>query len=929
MASHARGSFAQRAAQAMHAQAPAVENWDDDADFHGDLFAHSVASSATGHTAFSFSSRANSARSESLTGDDDWHVLIAPNDESSTKHAISSAKQAGIPIPGDVPSSALLGGTIKRLGKKPSRQKVAADDDWGDDLEFPGPSSGGLKLKNLQPPMTPVQDVDDDDFDWAEGSLGIRFGGTRRDTRHRGSSVSATMSPSLGSCMTLESEDDDFGGLVLPKESLDFNAILRKRREAEDEKPPESERPPTEEEPAPPTKDDQWQEDPTEIPNDTPAPPAESIAEDYPQHQLQQQPGPKSDQSEPQVEVAPAPTPDPQPGQPPQEQVVRPDQHQPPPANLKPTAEDDDFFADIDFGSGDILDTNRHSLNRHLKVQRSRPPTTAVRAATTLTFTDKPTTPAPAASRIPRPLVSHSSRSKLAPVYETGTPPPPRHGRAAPTTTNSQLLRAKRSAPVLRSDYRSSKPFVPFLPAGASSTQSHNIIARTSESQLRRGSDPNRAQSPAPRAYSRTGRNPDTPSRSSNRKDIAPASLAREAATKRLFTKPARKRNFGDGTELELFDDLPTSVQKESKYIKQPSNRPSSKLLRQASQSKIPTADRPQTHTPAPAPVPASSTTLRSPSKRDITPSFARDTAASRMAREQRLAGMRSRGDGPLVPVTNWKARVAAQSPQAQKKRNSGQKPYLIKQMNAPSVRNENGMTYNPALQCWEGNESALAQFSSAVQEATQATYAARMQNMGHSHSQSQPQLPSHNHSNSMLSIPSLPTPTGTAPASTSPPRAPALISNISTARGVQVERGMVFDPRRMCWLKLDPHNTGPLSPTASIGDESDPFADIEDLKEDDDKVGVGAGGYFGVTSTTGAVASTPSFDEVGFVGEEFDLGPEFIRRQREEENVWKMRVAGWVGEGRDGLGDNWKWLVRDISVEMAAVVEGRRGSVG
>ena len=213
------GSFAQRIASM--ASTAAMENWDDDGDFQGDIFAHSMS------TTLSMSSR-QSVRSESNTGDDDWQVLLAPNDELSTRHAITSAKQAGIPIPTSVPSSALLGGSIKRLGKKKSNRKIDVDDDWGNDLELPSSAGGALKLKV---PQTPADN--DDDFDWGEGSLGIRFGGTRREARGgRSSSVSA-MSPSMGSCMTLESEDDDLTGLVLPTETLDFNARLEKLKKAD------------------------------------------------------------------------------------------------------------------------------------------------------------------------------------------------------------------------------------------------------------------------------------------------------------------------------------------------------------------------------------------------------------------------------------------------------------------------------------------------------------------------------------------------------------------------------------------------------------------------------------------------------------------------------------------------------------------------
>ncbi|KAL1642240.1 hypothetical protein SLS58_005580 [Diplodia intermedia] len=874
MASLHRGSFHERA---VH-MSPHIENWDDDDDFHGDLFAQSASS----HANLSRSSRAPSLRSESAAGEEDWQVLLSPNDESSTKDAISSAKHAGIPIPTSVPSSALLGGTIKRLGKKPSRQKIHQDDDWADDLELPGPSSGTLKLKTPQRPQTPPQD--DDDFeDWAEGgSLGIRFGGTRRDTRTRGSSVSAAMSPSMGSCMTLESEDDDFGGLVLPKEPIDFNAVLRKRRDVEtdDEKTPQPEpRPPQEG-----TTDPEQQEEHEKVADAAAPLPVEEAA-------------PQSDneavnEAVPEAQDQPPAEPEPQPAPHPALPL--------PPATLKSVPEDDDFFDDLDMGSGDILDPAKLTVNRNVKVNSNKPPPTPnVRATTTLTFTDKPSVSS--TSRIPRPMAPVAPRSRLDPVYESGAFYPNRHSRIGPTTTSAQLLRAKRSAPVLRSDYKpsSKQPTKPFLPAGISNRQSQHIATKSSMGQLRRDSDP-RALSPTPRTYSRLSRQAETPSRAGNRKDIAPASLVREAATKRMFTKPARKRNFGDGSELDAFDDLPTSSTKENKYVKLPSNRAPSKMIRQVSHSKLPiTSETPQPPTPK--------KTLR----RENTPSFARDTASSRIAREERLGGPKQRPDsGPLMPInTNWKPQVAARnpptSPQANRKRAVGQKPYLIKQMNTPTVKNEKGMTYNPVLHRWEGNEGALNRFSSPVQEIKRPRIASN-----HSYSYSQPQAPPTHHQHTR-STPSFPTP-APAPNASSPPR-PALISHISSSRGVQIEKGMVFDPRKMCWLKLDPRHTGPLSPAASIGDESDPFADIEDLK-DDIEVGAGAGGYFSIQGGP-SVAQTPMET---FVSEEFDLGPGFIRRQRDEEEVWRRRVEGWVGERREFLGDDWRWAIRDLSIEMA-----------
>lgn len=585
-------------------------------------------------TVQSISSRV-SVRSESNTGDDDWQVLLAPNDELSTRHAITSAKQAGIPIPTSVPSSALLGGSIKRLGKKKSTRKIAVDDDWGEDLELPTDPKEGLKLKApALPPRTPADDQDEFD-DWGEGSLGIRFAGTRREARGgRSSSVSA-MSPSMGSCMTLESEDDDLTGLVLPSEPLDFNARLEKLKKTEHATPDTSPLPAQQKRDLPPTSAPAPQLAPSPLPPPSSTPPTQNES-----------------------------TPEPKP---------------------KPAEEEEDFLDGLDLGAEQSLDPKKLTLNRNVVVKKPSPKPSApaaTRAATTLTFTDKP-----AVSRLPRP-VGVSSRSRLTPVYESGASTLG-NSRPMPTTTSAQLLRAKRSAPVLRNDYGNApRQQVPFLPAGRSNSQSHHVMAKSSQPHLRRDSDPRRPQSPSMRSYSRMSSTnpPETPSRTGMRRDMAPAALAREAASKSRLNRPQTKKAYGDGTELEIFDDLPTSTSKEREFVKAPKNQPSQKTLRHLpSNSRLPMPDRIATPLPQ---------TPRSPTKVDTTPRFARDTAASRIAREQRLAGTRSRGEGPIAPThTNWKAQVAARSPHASptahRKRGTGQKPMLIKAMSAPMAKSK------------------------------------------------------------------------------------------------------------------------------------------------------------------------------------------------------------------------------------------------
>ncbi|KAF2660135.1 hypothetical protein K491DRAFT_701742 [Lophiostoma macrostomum CBS 122681] len=848
-----KGSFAQRMAS-MASAAASVENWDDDGDFQGDLFTHSVS------TIQSMSSRV-SVRSESNTGDDDWQVLLAPNDDLSTANAITSAKQAGIPIPTSVPSSALLGGSIKRLGKKKkSHNKLAVDDDWGNDLELPSMPDGGLKLKTPTP-RTPADDQDDFD-DWGEGSLGIRFGGTRREARGgRSSSVSA-MSPSMGSCMTVESEDDDLLGLVLPTEPLDFHAKLDRLKRSEHPTPDVSPLPAPQRREPPPTSAPALALAPSPLPPPTSTPPTEN---------------------EPLIEERPKLQPQP--------------------------TDEDDFLDGLDFGNDEVLDTRKLTLNRNVQIKKPSPKPvvpSAARPATTLTFTDKPSV-----SRIPRPLPSNS-RTRLTPVYETGAATLSTN-RFIPTTTSAQLLKAKRSAPVLRNNYGTvTRAPVPFLPAGTSSSQSHHVTSKSSQPHLRRDSDPRRPQSPSMRSYSRMSASnpPDTPSRSGMRRDLAPASLAREATLKRTLSRPTVKRAYGDGNELEIFDDLPTSATKEKQFEKAPRNTQGNKTIRHIpSNSRLPMLDRMATPLPQ---------TPRSPTKMDSTPRFARDTAASRNAREQRLAGTRSRGDGPIAPtMTNWKAQVAARSPHASptahRKRGSGQKPHLITAMSMPKSKNEKGMVYNPTLQRWEGNEDALAPFSHpntstttlALTTASTPTFAPpnnQLYSHDRSHSISHIALSSiHQRNPSSRTVKVAPQP--------SPPRAlPGLIKQGSTPKGVQVAGNMVFDPKKMCWMKMPRVSNGdPRSPSVDMDDEEDPFAGLEDLKDHDTTMAFGAS-----TATAGA----PQMEEV-IISEEFDLGPTFIRRQREEEEAWRRKTAGWVGSIRDD-GNNrhggWRWQLRNLA---------------
>lgn len=223
-------------------------------------------------------------------------------------------------------------------------------------------------------------------------------------------------------------------------------------------------------------------------------------------------------------------------------------------------------------------------------------------------------------------------------------------------------------------------------------------------------------------------------------------------------------------------------------------------------------------------------------------------------------------------------------------------------------------MIYNPTMQRWEGNEEALAPFthpngSSATLDLTTVstpTFSPMHNPFGHPHERS------HSISHTALSKIQLKNVSSRAvnvvprPAP-SPPR-PALISQKTMPRGVQYEGRMVFDPVKMTWLKAPRDSNDPLSPSVADDDE-DPFAGLEDLKDNVSVAGHGDAGN-----------GAPGTEDASFVGEEFDLGPSFIRRQREEEAIWRRKTESWVGTMRD-TGEHkhgWRWELRRIAMRAS-----------
>jgi hypothetical protein len=115
----------------------------------------------------------------------------------------------------------------------------------------------------------------------------------------------------------------------------------------------------------------------------------------------------------------------------------------------------------------------------------------------------------------------------------------------------------------------------------------------------------------------------------------------------------------------------------------------------------------------------------------------------------------------------------------------------------------------------------------------------------------------------------------------------------------------MVFDPDSMCWLKLGAQpsaksdTSDPLDKFNALEDDDDVFKDIPDLEDN-------------VADEEGKSGRVSDINDDWLVGEEFDVGPEFIRRQREEEERWRKKCEKWSGRGvRDR--EAWRWTIREL----------------
>jgi hypothetical protein len=566
--------------------------------------------------------------------------------------------------------------TIKIAKSRPNELQpsaVAANNDMDDfekDFEFPGENSI-LKLsapKDITP-NPPNMNEDVWDLDWAEGSIGVRFGGTKRDGRSTHSSSISAFSPSVSSCLTAES-DDSLEGLVLPDGPVDFSEALKKRQE----------------------------------PSTTPdvSPKSQPVSKRVNEHKdffdnLDVDDGNVFASMKPGVN----------------RNVKRKIAHTPTPSRSEKT---------ITFTNKTPSTVTRiPRLSGHDRSHSNLEPVSESGA------------PIVKFRRPQSRLSGHASRSSVSSIHASHTSPPATPSSRArrslgsrisgentrtDTTTSAQLLKAKRSMPSIRAyDPSTSSTPLPrpssrqdgatFIPQSVRpktpvdrATTSSRLANRPSHTPfLPAGASPGQSQHASVK-YTRHSRRSDSEDFANSQKSATrfahpPPSQRHNSDTtgdytnitaKRTVTRPARRRNYGDGSELESFDDLPTSAVAESRFVKSPVGHGAPRSIR-SRLTHTPPALLPRAETS-----PSSTAQLSSPRPSSFTPRFARDTNASRNAREQRIASLslpsRDRGSTALAPLsTNWKGQQHSQDGESvltlrsKKGKSSKARPQLIRPM--------------------------------------------------------------------------------------------------------------------------------------------------------------------------------------------------------------------------------------------------------
>ncbi|RPD64889.1 hypothetical protein L227DRAFT_495301 [Lentinus tigrinus ALCF2SS1-6] len=382
---------------------------------------------------------------------------------------------------------------------------------------------------------------------------------------------------------------------------------------------------------------------------------------------------------------------------------------------------------------------------------------------------------------------SGSAASGNAPVARYETPTASSRAKVAHTATTSRLYGLEYNVPPTRPSTPSSNPAALRLTMPTSSSR---MKTRTPISNVFPSAAPGPATAPLTRSTSPLppARPPSRPpsaasSQASIRSRHAPSSSLPSAP--KVLKKPKRQRTYGDGTELDGFDDLPTDREKEGQYRVQPKGYG----------NRIPGASYPK-------PSDASATgTIRRKAKRDFSGSA--PGPSKTLKRTGRIEFPSKPADSPKHSPSK-DAELSAKRKKVASPAHTRRKPTLIRNLGgagaAKGTRQRRilwrvaclrrcrcvvvgEMKWNPTTLRWEGNDQALRDFDSATGTSTR------------------PALITH------LTGSSIGSPVG------------------SFASGARVVGNMIFDPNRMCWISTLPPDE----------EEPDVFAELADDEDDDD----------------------------------------------------------------------------------------------
>ncbi|TFY82823.1 hypothetical protein EWM64_g1193 [Hericium alpestre] len=349
---------------------------------------------------------------------------------------------------------------------------------------------------------------------------------------------------------------------------------------------------------------------------------------------------------------------------------------------------------------------------------------------------------------------SGSSSQVAAPAPATRYEAPTAASRAKThTNSTSRMHGLEYNVPPTRPSTPSSNPAALRLtmPTSSSRLKTRPPISSVFPASPSIQAGPSRATSPIPQ------RPPSSLSLRSHRSRLpVPGPSSSAPSGPKVMRKPKRQRTYGDGTELDDFDDLPTDRDKESQYRVQPKGYG----------NRVPGA--------------------MYPSK---TPEATKDWGKGTMRRKgQGLQEMSMSDSGSAVEYASRtlkrtgriefsSAKSTGSDPAPKRKKTVGspprhtrRKPTLIRNLGgsaAPKVVGE--MKWNPQTLRWEGNDQALRDFDAAVGTSTR------------------PALITH------LTGSSVGSPVG------------------SFASGARRVGNMIFDPSRMCWIStLSPEEDEP-----------------------------------------------------------------------------------------------------------------------